>query len=245
MLFRSGVCQIKVTNLNGLKHTGTGFHFGGGWILSTAAVLRNREQVNNATFVFSSSAGDLVFAPRRRRAIIHRLLPAGRRPDYHNRDFTLVKLGLQHDRDRRTKRNELEGWEDEEEEALKKGQLYDFSVLLKHFSSPGAVLEPKRGDLIIGIHYGGIDTGVKKYSIGLTAQNVYKLANNRVVDLCNAMNPGASGCPVLQHKQEQWFFTGVYFAGTAFEKNTIFQCGQVRHKLWIYCLFLKTKCFFF
>ena len=231
-IFSSGVCQIVVTSSNGYQHCGTGFHFGDGWIISTATVLRNREQVNNAIFLFSSSAGDLVFAAHHRRAIIHRLLPAGRRPDYHNRDFTLVKLGLQHDPDRRIRRKDLEEWEEEEHKTLRKGDLYDFSVLLKPCLSPGAVLEPKRGDSLIAIHFGGTDTEVKKYSVGLTVQNVYKMANNRVVDISAAMDNGASGCPVLQHKSGEWLLLGVYFAGTAFEKNSALQSGQVSHLLY-------------
>lgn len=94
LVFGAGVCRIEVSQPNGPGYIGSGFYFGNGWVLTAAHVLRNRENVNNARFVFFSPNHEIAFELRPRRAIIHRLLPVGRRPDYHNRDITLVKLGM-------------------------------------------------------------------------------------------------------------------------------------------------------
>ena len=218
--FGSGVCRIEVVQENGLSYNGTGFYFGDGWILTTAHVLRNRDKVNMARFVFFPAEIEISFEARPRRAIIHRLLPAGRRPDYHNRDIALVKLGIQFTYGR--KRDDLEEWEIDEQQLLEQFNFFDFSSLVKNaFTSSGDVqFSLRRTDPLTLIHFGGAQNNYKKFEFDIAMYEVYKYTQYKVINFAFSVESGASGCPVIQLVGgDQWILVGVLFAGATHENE--------------------------
>lgn len=220
--FGSGVCRIEVVQEDGLSYDGTGFYFGDGWILTAAHVLRNRDKVNLARFVFFPSEMEISFEARPRRAIIHRLLPAGRRPDYHNRDIALVKLGIQFTH--RRKRGDLEEWEIDEQQLLEQFNFFDFSSLVKSTFSPSGAgdvqFSLKRTDPLTLIHFGGAQNNYKKFEFDIAMYEVYKYTMYKVINFAFSVESGASGCPVIQLVGgEQWILVGVFFAGATHENE--------------------------
>ena len=212
--FGSGVCRVEVAR-RGHEYVGSGFYFGSGWVLTTSHVLRNREMLENARFVFvSPEFGEVAFEARPRRGMAHRLLPAGRRTDYHNRDVALAKLGVQCDRHNGHK---LEGWEEEEEQLLKKLKPFDFTSLAQSsFLADGDVpLGPRASDLFSVIHFGG-PTGVKQFTLHLAAHEVWKFVDLRLVNFACPLEAPASGCPVLLWKDGAWLLAGVFVGGALY-----------------------------
>lgn len=211
--FGSGVCRIDVS-ARGYQYSGSGFHFGDGWVLTSSHVLRNREILNSARFVFvSPDCGEVTFEANPRRAIVHRLLPAGRRTDYHNRDITLTKLGLQFTQGR--KRDQLEEWEIDEQQLLEKNNLFNFNSLANNsFSPEGEIpLNLRPSDQVLAlIHFGGTNDK-KTFSLYLAAREVWKFVDLRLVNFATPINPEASGCPVLLYKDGDWLLAGVFVAG--------------------------------
>ena len=173
--FGSGVCRIEVVQENGLSYDGTGFYFGDGWILTAAHVLRNRDKVNMARFVFFPPEMEISFEARPRRAIVHRLLPAGRRPDYHNRDIALVKLGIQFTYGR--KRDDLEEWEIDEQQLLEQFNFFDFSSLVKNTFTPSGDVQfsLRRTDPLTLIHFGGAQNNYKKFEFDIAMYEVLQV----------------------------------------------------------------------
>lgn len=218
--FGSGVCRIEVVQENGLSYDGTGFYFGDGWILTTAHVLRNRDKVNMARFVFFPPEIEISFEARPRRAIIHRLLPAGRRPDYHNRDIALVKLGIQYTYGR--KRDDLEEWEIDEQQQLEQFNFFDFSSLVKNVFTPSGDVQfsLRRTDPLTLIHFGGAQNNYKKFEFDIAMYEVYKYTQYKVINFAFSVESGSSGCPVIQLVGgEQWILVGVLFAGATHENE--------------------------
>ena len=216
-LFGTGVCRIEVLQPSGLGYIGSGFYFGDGWILTAAHVLRNRDKVNKAKFVFFPSDHEIFFEARPRRAIIHRLLPVGRRPDYHNRDIALVKLGIQYTHGR--KKDDLEEWEIDEQQLLEQFNLFDFSSLVKNaFTSSGEVeFSMRPTNPLTAIHFGGRQDAHKKFAFDMAVDAVYKHMPFKVIDFAVSVDSGASGCPVIQRVEGHWVLLGVLFAGVSHE----------------------------
>lgn len=216
--FGSGVCRIEVVQENGLSYAGTGFHFGDGWILTAAHVLRNRDKVNMARFVFFPPEMEISFEARPRRALIHRLLPAGRRPDYHNRDIALVKLGIQYTY--RRKRDDLEEWEIDEQQLLEQSNFFDFTSLVKNAFTPSGEeqFSLRRTDPLTLIHFGGGEqNNHKKFEFDIAKYEVYKYMQYKVINFAFSVDSGASGCPMIQRVGEQWILVGVLFGGATHE----------------------------
>lgn len=217
--FGSGVCRIEVVQGNGISYVGTGFHFGDGWILTAAHVLRNRDKVNMARFVFfPPEIENISFEARPRRGIIHRSLPAGRRPDYHNRDIALVKLGIQYTCGR--KRDDLEEWEIDEQQLLEQYNLLDLSSLVKNAFTPlgEEKFSLKTTDPLTVIHFGGEQDNHKKFEFNIAMYEVYKHMQFKVINFAFSVDSGASGCPVIQRVGgDQWILVGVLFGGASYE----------------------------
>lgn len=228
LVFGAGVCRIEVSQPNGPGYIGSGFYFGNGWVLTAAHVLRNRENVNNARFVFFSPNHEIAFELRPRRAIIHRLLPVGRRPDYHNRDITLVKLGIQYTYGR--KKNDLEEWEIDEQQLLEQFSLFDFSSLVQNRFTPTGEVEfsMRPGDPLTAIHFGGEQDAHKRFAFDAQVHEVYKQSPMKVVNFAFSLDSGASGCPVVQRVQGNWVLVGVLFGGVLHdsEESTVATVGQ-------------------
>ena len=217
--FGSGVCRIEVVQENGLSYIGTGFHFGDGWVLTAAHVLRNRDKVNMARFVFFPPQMEISFEARPRRAIIHRILPAGRRPDYHNRDIALVKLGIQYTY--RRKRDDLEEWEIDEQQLLEQYNFFDFTSLVKSAFSPSGEerFSLRRTDPLTLIHFGGVQDNNKKFEFDIAMYEVYKYMQYKVINFASSVDSGASGCPMIQRVGDQWILVGVLFGGATHENE--------------------------
>lgn len=215
--FGTGVCRIEVTHTDGLGYVGTGFHFGDGWIVTAAHVLRNRDKVNKAIFVFFPPKGEISFDARPRRAIIHRLLPVGRRPDYHNRDIALVKLGIQYRYGR--KKNDIEEWEIDEQQLLEQFSLFNFSSLVENaFNTNGEVkFSLRSSDPLAAIHFGGIQDGFKKFAFDMAVDEMYKNMPFKVINFAFSVGSGASGCPLIQLVNRRWILLGVMFGGVSHE----------------------------
>lgn len=212
--FGSGVCRIEVAQENGLGYIGSGFHFGEGWILTAAHVLRNRDKVNRARFVFYPQEMEISFEARPRRAMIHRLLPVGRRPDYHNRDIALVKLGIQYAY--RRKKDDLEEWEIDEQQLLEQFNFFDFASLAKNAFTPSGEeqFSLRRTDPLTLIHFGGEQNNQKKFEFDIAMYEVYKYMQYKVINFAFSVDSGASGCPMIQRVAgDQWILVGVLFGG--------------------------------
>lgn len=218
LLFGTGVCRIEVLQPKSLSYIGSGFHFGDGWILTTAHVLRNRDKVNNARFVFFPAPDhEISFEARPRRAIIHRLLPVGRRPDYHSRDMVLVKLGIQYTYGR--KKNDLQEWEIDEQQLLEQFSFFDFTSLVKEaFTFNGEVRFSMRpSNPLTTIYFGGRQDAIKKFAFDIAVHEVYKHSPFKVIDFADSIDSGASGCPVVQQVEGHWVLLGVLFGGVFHE----------------------------
>src|SRR5688572_26763118 len=64
-----GVCRIQTP-----KFTGSGFHYGNGWIMTNAHVLTNTEDVSQARFEFTTSSGqNIVYGPAPHFALRYRM----------------------------------------------------------------------------------------------------------------------------------------------------------------------------
>jgi len=217
VLFGTGVCRIEVNQPNGLGYVGSGFHFGDGWILTAAHVLRNRDKVNKARFVFFPPDAEISFEARPRRAIIHRLLPVGRRPDYHNRDITLVKLGIQYTYGR--KKDDLKEWEIDEQQLIEQFSLFDFTSLVESSFTPSGEVQfsMRPTDPLTAIHFGGGQDNHKKFAFDMAVHEVYKHMPFKVINFAFSVDSGASGCPVIQRVDDHWVLVGVFFGGVSYE----------------------------
>lgn len=215
--FGTGVCRIEVLQSDGLGYVGSGFHFGDGWIATAAHVLRNRDKVNKARFVFFPPNNEISFDARPRRGIIHRLLPVGRRLDYHNRDIALVKLGIQYSYGR--KKDDLEEWEIDEQQLLEQFNLFDFSSLVENSFTPSGEVQfsMRPRDPLTAIHFGDGQDNSKKFAFDIAVHEVYKNMPFKVINFASSVGSGASGCPVIQRVDGHWVLVGMLFGGVSHE----------------------------
>lgn len=223
----TGVCRIKVYSLDSSEyyHVGSGFYIGDGWILTTANVIRNRNQVKNATFEFFSSEGTAAcFEARDRRAFVHRMLPPGRRPDYHNRDLTLIRLGVQFIRRRR--KEDITEWEHEEQALLESLQLFSFQNLMT--KTPDT--KPNEEDLLCTVYEGmEHEKHHKRFQFGFKVSRAYQVLGLGMYDFSGDFEATVTGCPVLGYRDGQVYFLGVFLPGSSYKvgNNAFAYTGQV------------------
>ncbi|KAK3755005.1 hypothetical protein QZH41_001975 [Actinostola sp. cb2023] len=205
--YSKGVCQITVNPPDSNhSHSGCGFYLGDGWILTTASVIRNRNQVNYATFTFVADHETFTYQARDRRAFVYRTLPPGRRPDYHNRDLTLVKLGVQY-----TFRQDVTAWEKDEQALLGHYKPFSFQSLSKQ--AP-ASRTPQEDDILCTVYHGntaGQDS--RRFYVAFDVSRSYKVLDLGVLEFAGGFEAEASGCPVFVFRNGQFYFLGVFLPG--------------------------------
>ncbi|XP_032217718.1 uncharacterized protein LOC116601155 [Nematostella vectensis] len=204
--YSSGVCRIVVaTPSSKFKHVGTGIYMGEGWVLTTSHVIRNREQVENASCVFSFGGVTLMFAAQERRAVVYRMVPPGRRPDYRNRDLTLIKLGVQYTGLRKKQENTT--WERDEQELLTRLKPFDFRNLVK-----GDDNMPRQGDLLCAIFHGK-NTDSLRFQVSIGVPDTYTILNTQVLKLSGGFDAAVSGSPLIVRRDGEYSLMGILFAG--------------------------------
>ena len=200
--YKNATCLIETS----IKQ-GTGFFFGGGWVMSVAHNFQNDNtdsaQLHNllsqARFRFTVRGQSFDFPPHdqppqspiRRMAFIHHLQP-GENVDPNNMDIAMVKLGKQYEYGRSI--DDYEEWE-----KVEQGQLDEMNL--------GAVFapigdRPAVRDNVHAIHYAGEVPNVMTTGLTVTETlNVINLAGNPdripIMRLRPALNPTASGCPII------------------------------------------------
>ena len=209
--FGKATCLITA---GGFK--GTGFHFGSGWIMSVAHNFqddatdneRSHSLLPTAKFTFheppspaepsslaepspsaeSSSPAETSysaeFSSHDRMAFIHHLQP-GDEVDPRNMDIALVKLGIQYEYGGRGGGD----WEKEEQQKLNEMELTCFAKIRERQVSVN--------ETVYAIHYGGDNN---RKMVKLTVTGVSPATNENpipTIQLRPAIQPGASGCPIL------------------------------------------------
>ena len=185
--YKNATCLIEA----GISR-GTGFLFGEtGWVMSVAHNFQNDDTdpeqlhtlLSQASFRFTVNGDTVEFPGRSRMAFIHHLQP-GDNVDPNNMDIAMVKLGKQYGYDR----TEFQPWEELEETQLQAIQLQPVF----------ATLHPQqaaRNDTVHAIHYAGEEPNVAR----LTVAGVEGNPDNPIMRLQPALQPGASGCPIIKN----------------------------------------------
>lgn len=229
--YSTGVCRIKVHSPESSQyyHVGSGFYIGDGWVLTTSNVIRNRSQLKNASFVFFSTEGTACFEARDRRAFVHRMLPPGRRPDYHNRDLTLIKLGVQFTRRRR--KEDITAWENEEQAVLESHKPFSFQNLMtnKPGLSSAPDNKPHEEDMLCTV-YRAMEQDQKRFQFGFKVSRVYQVLDLGMYDFSGDFEATVTGCPMLGFRNGQFYFLGVFLPGSSHKVgsgNVFAYTGQV------------------
>lgn len=206
--YSKGVCQITVNSAeSNTSYSGSGFYIGDGWVVTTSNVVRNRNQVNNARFTFVSDQEPFSFEARERRAFVYRTLPPGRRPDYHNRDLTVIKLGVQY-----SFRQDVAAWEKDEQALLANRAPFSFQTFCKQSYLPPAKASPLENDLLCAVYFQtGQDS--RRFHIGFDASRSYRVLEQGMCDFSGGFNAEASGCPVFVLRNGQCLLLGVFLPG--------------------------------
>ena len=184
--YKNATCLIETPDSQG-----TGFFFGRGWVMSVAHNFQNDDTdpeqlhtlLSQASFRFTVNGHTHDFLPQRRMAFIHHLQP-GRNVDPHNMDIAMVKLGKQYEYGTR----EFQTWELDEEAELQAMQLQPvFATIHDQQAAPN--------DTVHAIHYAGEEPNVAR----LTVAGVEGNPDNPIMRLQPALQPGASGCPIIKN----------------------------------------------
>ena len=190
--FAKATCLIEAG-----RFKGTGFHFGAGWIMSVAHNFRNDDNdrvfqhslLSETTFSFFSEGGRELkkfLAQPNRTAFIHHLR-SGPGIDQRNKDIAMIKLGRQY---ARPGKEELTGWESEEEDNLTELNLTNFASMHKRVV--------KQDSKVHAIHYGGKndDRKISESTVkGVTEPN--DAISYGTIMLQPVLEDGASGCPII------------------------------------------------
>ena len=193
--YKNATCLIKTP----IKQ-GTGFFYGGGWVMSVAHNFQNNtdsEQQHSllyqAHFKFTVDGEEFDFPPQKRVAFIHHLQPENS-VDPTNMSIAMVKLGKQYEYNRR----EYQDWEKAEETQLQRMQLQ--SVFATIHDQQAA-----RNDKVHAIHYAGEEPNVRTTNLTVTETlDVINVAGNPdripIMRLRPVLDPTASGCPIINGK---------------------------------------------
>ena len=205
-------CLIETCDSDGNVYIGTGFFYGQGWVMSVAHNFQNDNRdpkqlhslLSEARFRFVVDGQSFYFPPQppqnpiRRTAFIHHLQP-GENIDPNNKDIAMVKLGKQY---KYGDRKEYQDWETVEDIQLKRMQLQ--SVLATIHDQQAAP-----NDTVHAIYYAGEEPNNRKTQT-LNATNVEQNPNNPIMELQPTLQPGASGCPIIN---ENFNLVGLFVGG--------------------------------
>ena len=155
---KDAVCLIECMDQEEqeVEFTGTGFHYGNGWVMTAAHNFQDDENDDNTSHsylsegkfrvLFHVGGKEYVFPQRKRTAFVHHLNP-GVWADEKNKDIAMVKLGIQYD-------PSVEDWEEEEAKTLTEMKPFAFSQ-----TDPPI---PNVGDHVYAIYNGDDGSKVEK-----------------------------------------------------------------------------------
>ena len=200
--FKKATCLIQTLDPDGSVCNGTGFVYGGGWVMSVAHNFQSNADspqlhslLSEASFRFTVGEHSFDFPCRRRMAFIHHLQP-GNNVDPNNMDIGMVKLGKQYEYDRR----KFQDWEIAEEEQLKEMNLQSVFATIDD-------RETVANDTVHAIHY---DENLVVTPTELTVRNVRENQDIPIIELQPQIAHGASGCSILN---TDFKLVGLFFGG--------------------------------
>ena len=164
---------------------------------SLLSEARFRFVVNGQSFYFPPDDQPLQ-SPIRRVAFIHHLQP-GENIDPNNMDIAMVKLGKQYEYG---DRKEYQGWEKTEDKQL---QSMELQSVLATIHDP----QTAPNDTVHAIYYAAEEPNDRKTKT-LNVTNVKQNPNNPIMKLQPTLQPGASGCPIIN---EYFKLVGLFVGG--------------------------------
>ena len=153
---KDAVCLIECMDQEKkVKFTGTGFHYGSGWVMTAAHNFQDDENDDKSSHSYLSEGKFRVlihvkgkeyeFPQRKRMAFVHHLNP-GEATDFENKDIGMVKLGIQYEYGRN--QDDYSDWEKEEKKMLDEMLPSNFGL------AQVAAAEPKVEDSVYVVYYG-------------------------------------------------------------------------------------------
>ena len=218
-----GVCLIKVRIDEKHCFKGTGFHYGGGWIMTNAHIFQDDDRddekthslINQAQFSFFAEDQTFTFCRRTRTAFVHHL-KTGEYTDFHNKDIAMVKLGYQNPEN-------FEAWEEEEEEKLRTMNAHSKTFTRADWSSGPHELV---GQSVRGVHFGGSNND-KKFVTSVIKRMVPMLHLEDVrSEGVSTFPSGASGSPILIRSGDKYLLVGLLFSGDEDESDANAEAGD-------------------
>ena len=203
---------------NPVPYKGTGFYFGGGWIMTVAHNFQDEHERSKTTHSIMSEARfrvefhiegkEYVFREQKRMAFIHHL-KSGYDTDFKNKDIAMVKLGHQWNYDRK----DYPHWEIEEHKNLEAIDAHYFAL------AKIDVPEPKLSETVYAVHYGGDDNDKKTstsgeiYIRGITSASTHYVSMLHLKKKMGVLPAGSSGCPIMVKRGVKYYLVGLHFSG--------------------------------
>lgn len=163
---KDAVCLIESVDQAGDKFTGTGFHYGDGWVMTVAHNFQDNKNDNETSHSYLSEGNFRVlfhvggkkyeFLEHKRTAFVHHL-KTGKKPDFKNKDIGMVKLGVQYHGNENPP-----DWEDKERKQLIEMKAVAFSKIDPPVHGAG--------DDVYAIYYGDAGSTVQKMKIKRTSE---------------------------------------------------------------------------
>ena len=224
------VAETEDAQGNPQTYKGTGFYFGGGWIMTVAHNFQDENEMNETIHsIFSNGKFRVEFdiegqkyvfpaEERKRMAFIHHL-ESGKDADRKNKDIAMVKLGHQWEYGR----NDYTAWEREEQEKLGTMGAHDFP--LANIDVP----KPEKDETVYAVHYGGNDDSKKSEESKILPppsppwyqrccfcrRLPSKVPMLHLEKKIGVLPAGASGCPIMVKRGVNYRLVGLHFSGDA------------------------------
>ena len=154
---KDAVCLIECVDQEGKpKSTGTGFHYGSGWVMTVGHNFQDDKKKDDKTshsylsegkfrVLFYVGGKEYKFPERKRMAFAHHL-NLGEYTDVKNKDIAMVKLGIQYEFGRDEKEYTL--WEKEEQQMLQQMYPRNFGLV------QADAADPEKNDSVCVVYYG-------------------------------------------------------------------------------------------
>ena len=218
--YMQATCLVMTTDRQGSTFNGTGFLYGdSGWVMTVAHNFQNDDGENmdprelhsllqeaEFKFFFNRESFDFPHPPPnfKRTAFAHHL-QAGKAVDSNNMDIAMVKLGSQFEYGRISEA--YTKWENSEKEKLDE-------MISQARLSCFATIDMR--EVVPDENVYALDVNNNRDGIQRTKLKVVKVMRDEeipIMELHPAMQPAASGCPILNEKKQ---LVGVLVGGGTF-----------------------------